>query len=241
MAFPEFANRCHTVYNGIDVYSFTPGNKTRIGKSDDSHKNILFIGRISPEKGVHILLDAFEKVLERYPNLHLQLIGPQTPAPEEYIVALSDDPKVLGLATFYSEGYFSHLKKKISRNLGNRVTLYNYIPYSDLINFYHSAHVFVFPSVWDEPFGMPIIEAMACGLPVVATRGGGIPEIVEDGKSGFLIERGNSEALAKAILYLLGNEGLRESLTNAARQYVFERFTWDRISKDLLSAYGKLY
>lgn len=240
LAFPEFANRCHTVYNGIDVYSFTPGNKTRIGKSDDSHKNILFIGRISPEKGVHVLLDAFEMVFERFPELDLQLIGPHTPAPLEYIVTLSDDPKVLELSTFYSRGYLSHLKKKISPDLVNRVTFYKHIPYSNLTNFYHGAHLFVFPSVWDEPFGMPIIEAMACGLPVVATRGGGIPEIIENGKTGLLVERGDAGTLAEAIVSLIQDQPLRDSIGNAGRQSVLERFTWDRISEDLVSTYGKL-
>ena len=241
LAFPEFANRCHTVYNGIDIYSFTPGNKTRIGKSDDSHKNILFIGRISPEKGVHILLDAFEKVLKCYPNLHLQLIGPHTPAPLEYIITLSDDPKVSELSTFYSGGYLSHLKKKISPDLVNSVTFYKHIPYSNLSNYCHGAHLFVFPSVWDEPFGMPIIEAMACGLPVVATRGGGIPEIIENGKTGLLVERGDAGTLAEAIVSLIQDQPLRDSIGNAGRQCVLERFTWDRISEDLLSAYGKLF
>jgi glycosyltransferase involved in cell wall biosynthesis len=199
----------------------------------------LFVGRISPEKGVHILLDAFEKVLEHCPNLHLQLVGPQIPAPEEYIVALSDDPMVLKLAGYYSEDYFSHLKKKLSENLADRVTFYKYIPYSKLIKLYHSADIFVFPSVWDEPFGMPIIEAMACGLPVIATRGGGIPEFVEDGKTGVLVERGDTGSLAKALLLLIRDQSFRESIGSAGRQRVFERFTWDRISEDLLSAYGR--
>ena len=102
-SFPGFARRCHTVYNGINANNFLPDNNKEIKNTEESHKNLLFVGRISPEKGVHILLDAFEKVHEVYHNLHLQLIGPQTPAPEEYIVAVSDDPKVFGLKKFYSE------------------------------------------------------------------------------------------------------------------------------------------
>ena len=241
-SFPRFARRCHTVYNGINENNFLPDNNKEIKNTDERHKNLLFVGRISPEKGVHILLDAFEKVHEIYPNLHLQLIGPKTPAPEEYIVALSDDPKVLGLKKFYSEyteGYLLHLKNKTSRNLKKNVTYYKYIPYSDLIEFYRRAHVFVFPSVWEEPFGMPIIEAMACGLPIVATNGGGIPEIIEDGKTGLLVERGNAGELAAGILSLIENRSLRESFGNAGRRFVLNRFKWDRISEDLVSAYGK--
>ena len=238
--FPQFADRFYTVYNGINTTDFHAKNINQIEKPDKCLRNILFVGRMSPEKGVHILLDAFEKVLEHYPDLHLQLVGPLVPAPAEYTVTLSDDPKVLGLTTFYSEGYLSHLKKKVSRNLVNRVTFYKHIPYSDLINFYHNADVFVFPSVWDEPFGMPIIEAMACGLPVIATRGGGIPEIVEDAKTGILVQRGDAGSLAKALVLLIRNPSLRASIGSAGRQRVFERFTWDRISEDLVSIYSGL-
>lgn len=241
LAFPQFAHRCHTVYNGIDVTDFFSDNKRGIATENEGHKKILFVGRISPEKGIHILLDAFKKVLERYPKLDLHLVGPQTPAPLEYIISLSDDPKVLELSTFYSGGYLAHLNKKISQNLVNRVTFHKYIPYSDLINFYHSAHMFVFPSVWDEPFGMPIIEAMACGLPVVATRGGGIPEIVEHGKTGLLVEKGDSNGLADAMRGLLGNEHSMQPINEAGRQRVVERFSWDRTSEDLLAAYRKLH
>ena len=234
--FPRFALHCHTLNNGIDDNKFLPDNNKEIKKTGESHKNILFVGRMSPEKGVHILLDAFEKVHEIHPNVHLQLIGPQTPAPEEFIVALSDDPKVLGLKKFYlqnTEDYLLHLRNKISRNLKKHVTFFKYIPHSDLIEFYRNAHVFVFPSVWEEPFGMPIIEAMACGLPVVATNGGGIPEIVENGKTGFLVDRGNSVNLARKILSLLENEDLRKSMGDNAKKKVKELYTWNQISKRL--------
>ena len=110
----------------------------------------------------------------------------------------------------------------------------------DLIEFYRSAHVFVFPSVWDEPFGMPIIEAMACGIPVIATHGGGIPEIIEDGKTGFLVERGDTDGLADAILRLLRDKHLMQSVGEAGRQRATEQFSWDRISEDLMSAYKRL-
>src|SRR5690606_15060323 len=74
-----------------------------------------------------------------------------------------------------------------------------------LADLYRSGDVCVFPSIWEEPFGIPVIEAMATGKAVVATRGGAFPEIIEDGHSGLLVERGNAEALALALLRILGD------------------------------------
>ena len=239
-AFPIFATRCRTIYNGVDVSTFFPGKKENANIADNSRKRLLFIGRISPEKGVHILLEAFQKILKRYPKAHLQLIGPQRPVPLEYVVALSDDQMVLGLASFYSNGYLSYLDKQLSSELGNRVTFTKYIPHSHLNKYYRDSDIFVFSSVWNEPFGMPIIEAMASGLPVVATRGGGIPEIVEDGKTGFLVERGDSKGLSKSILTLLQDRQLAKSISKAGSRRVLESFSWEQISECLISEYDRL-
>lgn len=87
---------------------------------------------------------------------------------------------------------------------------------------------------------MPIIEAMAMGVPVVATRCGGIPEIVVDGETGFLVERGDSTALAQAILRLLSDEDLRKSMGKAARKRAVELFAWEKIAANLLNYYKKI-
>jgi len=84
---------------------------------------------------------------------------------------------------------------------------------------------------------MPVIEAMSCGLPVVSTKSGGITELVEDGKTGFLVERGDAQMLADAILRLLKNEALRELMGQAGRARVLECFTWDKITDDFLTLY----
>ncbi len=238
-AFPEIKHRCHTIYNGIDLKEFFPKDKTNQAESLDPIK-ILYVGRISPEKGVHILLDAFRKVQAGHSDVELHLVGPPVPAPREYIIDISNDPKVVELAPYFSREYISLLKGKIDPEYIDRVKFYKHIPYANLINLYHRADLFVFPSAWEEPFGMPIVEAMACGLPVVATRGGGIPEIVEDRRNGFLVERGDADALAKAIILLIQDQRLRESFAAEGKKMVQERLTWDRISKDLESAYRSI-
>ena len=85
---------------------------------------------------------------------------------------------------------------------------------------------------------MPVIEAMAAGVPVVATRGGGIPETVIDRKTALLVERGNASALAEAINCLLSDEKLRKSIAKAGRERATEFFSWDKTVERLLQLYN---
>jgi len=110
-----------------------------------------------------------------------------------------------------------------------------FMPWSkqeDLPALYRSADICVVPSVGPEPFGIVTLEAMACGKPVVASRIGGLPIIVEDGASGFLVPPSDAEALAGKIRLLISNEELRERMGAAARKRA-ERFEWDRIIRDI--------
>jgi glycosyltransferase involved in cell wall biosynthesis len=238
-AFPRFGERCRAVYNGVDVGQFAPGDGISARAAGGSAR-ILFVGRVSPEKGVHILLDAFKTVHEHQSGTHLDIVGPHGAPPREFIVSLSRDPKVTDLIRFYHRDYRSDLEERLPGDVAKQVSYVGDVPYAELPNRYRSADVFAFPSVWDEPFGMPNVEAMACGVPVVATRGGGIPELVEDGKTGFLVERGDAAGLAEAVLTLLKNESLRKSMGKAGRRRVMQLFTWKRVADDLLNQYSTI-
>ena len=235
-AFPEIAARCQVVHNGVDVNRFYSRNGSMARKKNGARR-LLFVGRISPEKGLHVLLEAFQEVASRHPEVQLEIVGPEARPPVEFIVALSDDPQVRGLEPFYKQSYLIQLQKRLPASLLRRVTFSGPVPNALLINRYCDAEMFIFPSVLNEPFGMPIVEAMACQVPVVATRGGGITEIVKDGQTGLLVERGNARALADAILFLLANEDLREAMGKAARQRALQRFSWEGIAEDLLGKY----
>jgi glycosyltransferase involved in cell wall biosynthesis len=198
---------------------------------------LLFVGRVSPEKGLHVLIDAFRQVVMRHPEARLEIIGPEAKPPLEFIVALSDDPRLSDLASFYHKSYLAQLQERLPASLARHVTFSGPLPYSHLVNRYCEAEAFVFPSVCHEAFGMPIIEAMACQVPVVATRSGGITEIVENSKTGLLVERGDVAALAEAIMLLLENDDLRRLLGRMARQSVLERFSWEQIVSDLFCGY----
>jgi glycosyltransferase involved in cell wall biosynthesis len=114
-----------------------------------------------------------------------------------------------------------------------------HVPHPALPEHYSEADVFVFPSVWEEPFGMPLVEAMAAGLPCVATRGGAFPEIVQDGRTGLLVERGDAQQLADAVLRLCENDSLRISMGQAARSRAREKFSWDHVADSLVEEYGR--
>jgi glycosyltransferase involved in cell wall biosynthesis len=230
--FPEVAPRCFALHNGVDVRLFRPAPRGE-GRLGHGELRLLFVGRLSPEKGVHDLLTALPRIAERAANVRLTVIGGKRPAPFEYVVALADDPLVRDLARFYEGGpaaYEEHLRRSIPPSLADRVVFRDDVPQADLVEAYRDADVFVFPSAWNEPFGMPVAEAMACGVPVVATRGGGIPEFVEHGRSGLLVERGNPLALAEAVVTLLDQPEHRRVLGRAGRDRIERELTWDHVA-----------
>lgn len=232
--FPQFANRCQTLYNGVDVEQFDPCYQV---KSEDNIKRILSVGRVSPEKGIHILLSAFQKVIEQYPQAELKIVGQQGSLFPQFNIGLNDLNAVLDPALSLSKNYVAIMKTCFHKIYPSHVSFVGSVPRKQLISYYQNADLFVFPSVWNEPFGMPIIEAMAAGVPVIGTKGGGIPEIITDGKTGLLVKRGDTSALAGAMLRLLSDEKLTKSIEKAAHKRVVELFTWDQTVKKLLHLY----
>jgi glycosyltransferase involved in cell wall biosynthesis len=238
--FPQFAKRCQTVYPGVNIEAFrSSGERLRV--KGDNTKKVLFVGRVSPEKGVHVLLDAFQRVIKQCPQTRLQITGPFDPLPIEREVGLSNDPKVAQLVRFYknnARGYITHLQRMIS-GMSDHVLLTGPFARQQVIDSYQ-ADLFVFPSLWKESFGIPIVEAMAAGIPVVGTRAGGVPEIVVDGKTGMLVERGDASALGEAIVYLLQNDNARKSMGEAGRERAARLFSWEHSVEDLLRQYDAI-
>ncbi|HVB34904.1 MAG TPA: glycosyltransferase family 4 protein [Patescibacteria group bacterium] len=236
--FPQFAARCRTVYNGVDGSIFSPNGHSM--PTRDEKKRILFVGRIVPEKGPHVLLEAFQKVAGRHPEAELVMVGPKGLTPWEFVFSLSNDPLLSHMAQFYNGNYDSALKTLEPPATPSRVSYVGNLPYPSLHECYKTATVLVCPSIWNEPYGMPVAEAMAAGLPVVATRSGGIPEIVEHEKTGLLVERGDPSSMADAILRLLEDDDLRRSMGRAGRQRVLQHFTWDKTTHNLADLYSEL-
>jgi glycosyltransferase involved in cell wall biosynthesis len=235
-AFPRMADRCHAIYNGVDPAMFCPNGLG--SRCNGGEQEVLFVGRGSPEKGIHDLVQAFNAVLARHPNTRLKLIGRMAPGLIDFIAKVCDgDPITADLARRYRSNYKSHLLNSVSPEVAARIEFQDNIQNHQLPESYRRATVFAFPSAWPEPFGIPVVEAMACGIPVVATRSGGIPEIIDHGRTGVLVERANPAGLADAIISLLQNPGLRQQLGDEGCRDVVQRFSWDKIADDLTSLY----
>ena len=212
-AFPRHASRCVTVHNGADLGRFAP--EERRGRS--GRVRLLAVGRISPEKGTHVLLKAFAHLAERRGDVELHVVGKEGLPPREMLLNLDETPRVRALAPYFREGYLQRLRENLPERARDLVQFPGWAQHDDLSGKYARADVFVFPSVWDEPFG--------------------IPEIVADGETGLLVEPGDAESLAAALEQLVDDAELRARLGEAGRQQAAERFSWDRAA----AAYREIF
>lgn len=139
--------------------------------------------------------------------------------------------KINGIVGITGDGPERKNLENLTRELRLRnVLFFGFIGNHDLIELYYRADVCVVPSVWDEPLGLVVLEAMAAKTPVVVTRKGGIPLAVKDGVNGFFVRPRNVKEIAEKVNILLSNEQLRKKIGERARQTIVERFTWEEIA-----------
>jgi glycosyltransferase involved in cell wall biosynthesis len=236
--FPTLADKCQTVYNGVDATHFIPNNTQPI-ENQSARPKLLFVGRISPEKGVHLLIDAFREVVKHYPQAKLAIVGPEIVVAKEFLTDLSDDPKVAALAPFYFGSYLEKIKQQIPPQLSANILFPGSLPQEQLLQYYQHADIVINPS-FSEAFGMSLVEGMACEVPVIGARVGGMTEAIADKITGLLFDSGDAMALADTILQLLADEQLRKSMGKAGRERVLTTFAWEQIAKSLVKQYQEL-
>jgi glycosyltransferase involved in cell wall biosynthesis len=206
------------VPNCIDLGEYPPersplqeAEKTSLDVPPDAFR-IGFVGRLHPQKGLDFLLQAMQMIRDRLHNAMLFIIGDG-----ELRRSLENQTREYGL-------------QHIVSFLGTS---------QDIPSLLYSLNLFVLPSLWE---GMPValLEAMAAGLPVVATSVGGVPEVVLDGETGFLVPPGNPEALGQAILALYEQPELRIHMGLAGKQRVQNCFSSETVTRNLELIYQEL-
>jgi starch synthase len=218
--------RVHVIHNGIDaeIYRPQPSEEalSRLGV-DPGKPYAFFNGRITRQKGLPLLLAAALKMDPRH-QLVIAASSPDTPEIAAEVAALAE---------------------RVRQERGNLVWIGRFIPLQDLIHLHSGATVFVCPSIY-EPFGLVNLEAMACETAVVGSRVGGIPEIVVEGETGYLVdyEPDNPEAfttaLAGRIDELLSDPTLAAKIGKAGRQRVLSHFGWPAIASQTVKLYDSL-
>jgi spore coat protein SA len=218
--FPEYAEKFIVVFNATDPAVFKPYGDEAVNhlkglvniESDKTY--LLYVGRLTEIKGVHVLIKAFLSIHAQRPNSRLIIVGSSFFG---------------GAAKTDYEQSLVELAKPVS----HAIIFTGFMPHEKLRYIYSAADVVVLPSVWQDPCPLVVLEAFASGTCLVSTAVGGVPEIVKNGINGLLVNAGDSEQLAKTVLEILSNLLSKNQIEQAARQLILAGYTWERLVKQI--------
>lgn len=204
--------KINIIHNGIK----DPSAGTPVVARRDSEVGIGIVGAVGEWKGHEDLLNAFARLSRNYPNVILSIFGGDD---KPYAVKLKDQANALGV--------------------GDRISWQGFV--TDRSKIYSTLDICVVPSRCEEALPTTAIEAAYFGLPVVATRKGGLPEIVVDGETGFIVEAENPDQLSRRLEELVRDATLRANMGAAARQRALAFFGCDRFSEQFLNLFKKTF
>jgi glycosyltransferase involved in cell wall biosynthesis len=217
------SERIVVIPNGIDTTRFRPDaekrqeTRARLGILDDAPL-LLAVGRLEQEKGFHVAIQALRQVRSRWPGVRLLIVGEGNyrRTLEQTATSLNSQPNA-GTA------------RGSTGNNNDAVIFAGYVPNAQLPDLLAAADLFLMPTLCTEAFPLTVVEAMAAGLPVVASNIGGIPTAITDGSTGLLVPTGHADTLARAVERLIQDEPLRRSLAAAAREAAHSRFSREQM------------
>jgi alpha-maltose-1-phosphate synthase len=220
-AYPEISpERIRVIRNGIDTTEYAPDPGTDVLERygvDRNRPYVIFVGRITRQKGLPVLLRAASELV---PEAQLVLLAGQ-----------ADTPEQLAEVTELVDG--------LRATRSGVLWIPEMLPKPEVIQLLSHATVFSCPSVY-EPLGIVNLEAMACGTAVVASRTGGIPEVVADGETGLLAPPGDAEELAAALNALLRDPDRARAMGQAGRKRAIAEFGWPAIAGQTAALYAEL-
>lgn len=225
--FPEAAPKVRTIYSGVDLSRFSPWLRSEHTRSErdalrgqydlTDKKVILFVGRLTRNKGPHVLIKALESVKHR--DAALVIVGGTWYHNE---TAFSD--------------YVSYMRALAARS-NIPVIMTGYVPAHEVHRWFYAGDVFVCTSIWEEPLARVHFEAMAAGLPFLTTNRGGNPEVIHNG-NGILIQDPNDPLeYANHLNSLLSDLNEARQMGLRGRSLVEKHFTWDRVAGEIMDAW----
>lgn len=208
-------DRIRVLHSGVDLSGFTNCQRGKVRKELCLPDQVTVIGvaaRLSEEKGIGYLLEAMPHVLKRCPNLYLLIAG---------------------------DGPIKDKLKNLSVHMGLEQNVIFLGYRNDIPEFMTDLDLLVMPSL-TEGFPLSLLEGMAAGLPIVATRVGGVPEIIADGREGILVSPFDPSALSRSIIHILENEPLRKEMVKKAMEKVSIQFNLEKMLTEMSKVYKQL-
>lgn len=223
---PMSESKLHVVYSGADpaIYETAwsqQGIKNKMLLKEkfglQNHKVVLFVGRLSIKKGVHVLMNAMRRVMASNPEVALVIVGSKWYGGNE-----KDD--------------YTNSLDRLSQGLTGPVVFTGFIPPSEIPQYYNLGDLFVCSSQWNEPLARVHYEAMAAGLPIITTNRGGNAEVIDDYGNGIVIDDyKNPDVMAEKISFLLNNPDKAEKMGRTGRALTKAKFNWSRVASEVLS------
>lgn len=217
-------HECDVVYHGINVDDFTvltiKEKQARKLELNLPTENLVgCFGRIRKQKGTDVFIDTMIEVLPENPDW---------------------SAIIMGRATEEHQGFLKEQKEKIEKaGLSDRIIFAGEVPVDEISSYYQCLSLFIAPQRW-EGFGLTPLEAMACGVPVVATKVGAFPEIILEGKTGHLIDRANVDQMIEATQKLLDNKKKLSSYAKASRKHMEDSFRIENEANRLVDIYEEM-
>lgn len=226
--FPDARAKMNVVYSAVDASKYYPywteegariKEAMKLKHDLQHHRVVLYVGRLSVKKGVHVLLRAMEKVMGSHKNVALVIVG----------------------SKWYGKNELDDYTKSIreqSRKLSGPVVFTGFVTPSEISKYYSMGDVFVCASQWNEPLARVHYEAMAAGLPFITTNRGGNAEIAEGYGNGIVMNEYNDPAvMAENICYLLDNPDKSLEMGLIGRKLAEREFHWERVTSEMLSKF----
>lgn len=226
-AFPEFKDKFSVIVNSTNPEVFKPYGAQAVQELkgsvelDPTLQYVLYVGRLSELKGVHVLIEAFQSILARMPDARLIITG----------------------SSFFggaAKTAYEQTLVDLAAPVASSIVFTGFLPHEKLKYLYSAVDVVCVPSVWQDPCPLVVLEAMGSGTCLVASRVGGVPEMATDGVTAVLVPPADANALSDAVCAVLGDPLRKGQLEAAARADVTQRFGWERLVGELEAELGAL-